>query len=123
MAVVTLGQVWINLLSTGEAVHAYSSDRSRTTSMAGDVRQYAGGRQRPVSVDGIKGEFVCKLRDVTDEDIELLKSWYGDPVCVRDFRSRVYFGVYWSLAERERRTANLYDVDIRVQEITYVRGT
>lgn len=122
MASVTLGQVWINLLSTGEAVHAYSSDRGRATSMAGEVRQYAGGRQRPVSVEGVRGEFTCKLRDVTDMQIEQLKAWYGEPVCVRDYRSRVYFGVYWALTERERRTEDLYDVDIRIQEITYKVG-
>lgn len=123
MAMVTLHEVWINLLSTGEAVHAYSSDRGRVTGMTGDVRQYAGGRQRAVSTEGVKGQFTFKLRDVTDDDIELLKSWYGDPVCVRDYRGRVYFGVFWSLTETERGHIELYDVALTVQEITYVVGS
>ncbi len=122
MAMVTLNQVWINLLSTGEAVHAYSSDRSRATGITGDVRQYAGGRQRAVSTEGIRGQVTFRLRDITNEDIETLKSWYGQPVCLRDYRSRVYFGVYFSISESERRTQDLFDIAMTVQEITYVVG-
>lgn len=123
MAKLRLHQVWINLLSTGAAVHAYSSDRGRETSIDGEVRKYAGGRLRAISSVGTRGSFVFKLRDVTNDDIERLKSWYGQPVCVRDHRGRRYFGVYFNVAETERTDTTLWDASITVQEITYTEGT
>lgn len=122
MAMISLRQVWINLLSTGEAVHAYSSDRGRSREQQGDVRQYASGRFRPVSVEGVRGQVVFKLRDVTETDIETLESWFGEPVCVRDYRGRVFFGVYFGFAEDERKDKTLYDLSLALHQITYTLG-
>jgi hypothetical protein len=123
MAKLELRQVWINLLSTGAAVHAYSSDRGRGTSVDGEVRKFAGGRLRGISSEGQRGQFTFKLRDVTNDDIETLKSWYGRPVIVRDHRGRRYFGLYFSVDENERKAIDLWDVTLTVQEITYVEGS
>lgn len=122
MAKLELRHVWINLLSTGIAVHAYSSDRGRETGVDGEVRKYAGGRLRAVSSVGTRGTFAFKLRDLSDADIERLKSWYGQPVVVRDHRGRRYFGVYFGLQESERKTKTLWDAALVLQEITYSEG-
>lgn len=122
MAKLQLRQVWINLLSTGAAVHAYSSDRGRETSVDGEVRKYAGGRLRAISSVGTRGSFAFKLRDVTDNDIEVLKTWYGKPVVVRDHRGRRYFGVFFAVNESERKDTTLWDASINLQEITYIEG-
>lgn len=123
MAMITLNQVWLNRLSDGAlVVHAYSSDRGRGTGMAGEVRQFAGGRQRPIVREGVRGTFTFKLRDLTDDDIESVKENYGVPVCVRDHRGRVYFGIYFASEETERKDKELWDLSINVQEITYEVG-
>lgn len=122
MAKLELRQVWINLLSSGVAVHGWSSDRGRETSVDGEVRKYAGGRLRAVSSVGTRGSFAFKLRDITNNDIEMLKSWYGQPVVVRDHRGRVYFGVFFSVQETERKDVSLYDASLTLQEITYTLG-
>ncbi len=122
MAMITLGRVWINLLATGESINAYSSDRSRGTGINGTVNQYAGGRFRPTTIEGVRGSFAFKLRDVTELQIETLKTWYGQPVVVRDHRGRVYFAVFFNLAETERRDTSLYDVALTIEEITYTLG-
>lgn len=123
MAKLELRQVWINLMSTGAAVHAYSSDRGRETSVDGEVRKFAGGRLRAISSEGQRGTFAFKLRDVTNDQIEILKSWYGKLVCVRDHRGRRYFGVYFAAPETERKTTTLWDVSINLQEVTYEEGS
>jgi hypothetical protein len=122
MAKITLCQVWVNLMATGQAVHAYSSDRSRGRAVEGQVRKYAAGRMRPVVSEGVRGTFSFKLRDVSGGDVATLESWFGLPVCVRDYRGRVFFGVYFELSESERRTRDLYDITINLQEITYQLG-
>lgn len=122
MATITLRQVWINLMSTGQAVHAYSSDRGRGRSIDGEVRKYASGRMRPVVSEGVHGQVAFKLRDVSGQDVTTLESWFGEPVCIRDYRGRVYFCVFFSLTEVERKTRDLYDIDISAQEITYQLG-
>lgn len=122
MATLTLRKVWINLMETGASVSANSSDRGRSKGIDGAVQKFAGGRQRSISAVGVKGTFAFTLRDVNDETLNTLTLWMGQTVCLRDHRGRKYFGVYYDLAEEERKDLDLYDVSLTLNEVTYQEG-
>lgn len=122
MATVTLTKVFINLLSTGEAVSAMSQrDRTVTYGKRGDVRVYAGGRLRAVTLEGAPNTFSFVLQDVVRADIDKLRAWAGLPVQVRDNRGRVWTGVYFDVPENERfNEPTLYTVPIVLNGVTEV---
>lgn len=119
MAVISLHQVWINLLSTGESVVAYSTDRAYARASDGGVRKYAGGRLRNISSAGTTGQFNVKLRDVTQPQLNTLDAWKEQEIQFRDHRGRKIFGVFHALAITERKVVSLYDVSLVIEEITY----
>lgn len=124
IAVLTLGKLFVNLLSTGVGVSAYSQPgRAATYEKRGDVRVYAGGRLRSVTQEGAPGTFSFTLQDVTRAQIDLLQAWAGLPVQVRDNRGRIYNGVYYTVNEAERfNEPTLYEVPITLNVITFVEG-
>jgi hypothetical protein len=119
MASVTLKRVWINLVDTGDAVVAASSDRMRERGIKGEKRQYAGGRYRSVYEIGKTGSFSFVLRDVSDADVETLDTWLGQLVQLRDHRGKKLFGWFTSMSIKERKTDNYNDVSIAIDELTY----
>lgn len=124
MATLTLNRLWINLLSTGASVSAYSQHgRPATYEKRGDVRVYAGGRLRSITQEGAPGTFAFVLQDVTRAQITLLRTWAGLPVQVRDNRSRIFNGVFYHVDEAERfNEPTLYEVPITLNVITFVEG-
>lgn len=121
MATLTLTKIFINLLSTGAAVSAYSGDeRERGHDMAGEVRGYAGGRQRSITTYGERGRFSFTLIEVPDADIVTLRSWIGQGVQVRDHRGQTFYGVYHGLELAEvKALPGHYHVAIALRTITY----
>lgn len=119
MAIIKLYRAWINLISTGEAVTAYTSDKGYKRSSNGSVRTYAGGRTRNVSSAGTNGELTVKLRDVTQSQIDTLDAWREQTIQFRDHRGRKIFGVYHEVAVGDRKVTTLYDVSLVIQELTY----
>ncbi|MET8908392.1 hypothetical protein [Micromonospora sp. NPDC004551] len=124
MAILNLTQVWINRLDTGEAVSAYSAPgRDRSQSKQGEVRTYAGGRQRAITKAGARGAFDFTLRRVTLAQVELLESWIGIPVQVRDHRGQRFFGVFFEVPAVEHQDdRNRYDVPLALRTITAAEG-
>ncbi len=124
MAMLTLDKLWINLLDTGSAISCYSSrSKTLTKSMSGDVRQYAGGRQRAVASKGVKGSFSFTLEDVSQAQIDTLTSWIGQTVVIRDVRGRRFFGVYFDLGISDRASREHYVVTLVLNEVTYTEGS
>lgn len=123
MATLQLTKVWINQLADGTAISAQSGEgRARGHDVAGEVRTYAGGRQRAVSTAGERGKFSFALVDVALATVEALRAWIAHPVQVRDHRSQRFFGVYWALNVIEARDPSLYNVTIELQTTTTVEG-
>jgi len=124
MASITLNKTWINLLDTGVGLSFYTAhDRAQSKSVSGEVRTYAGGRQRSVTAVGTRSQVSILLRQVTQNDIDTLTSWFGKTVVVRDHRGRRWFGVFYTLDIADRRKKTLHDVTITVYSVTYVEGT
>jgi|SRR5882724_1076885 len=123
MVAVSLAYTWVNLVATGASVSAYTGrGRSRDYKTEGSVQGFAGGRYRSISTEGVAGQQTFVLRDVSDANIDTLKSWIGQTVLVRDNRGRRMFGTYYDIAYTDRMLANYYDVTINVVEVTYNEG-
>jgi len=102
MATLTLSKIFVNLIDTGEAVSG-NSDPSRTQQhdMDGEVRTYAGGRQRSITREGVRGSFGFTLLQLTKANVDTLTSWIGQTVQVRDHRGQRFHGVYYAIAVGE----------------------
>lgn len=124
MAVLVLSKLWVNRLDTGEAVSAYSQDRAEAHTSDGEVRGYAGGRQRSITREGEAGQFTFTLRRVPLADVETLRTWKGLTVQVRDNRGRKFFGVYFGvpIVKEYRDNLDLYDVTIELRTVTVSEG-
>jgi hypothetical protein len=122
MATVTLAKVFVNLLETGEYITAFSTGRSRAYGIPGEVRSYAGGRQRAVTRAGTSTTFAVTLRDLTLAQVTTLEEWAGHAVLVRDHRGQSFTGVYFGVAVDEDYGPVLYDASIEVRSLTVEAG-
>lgn len=124
MATLTLAKVWINRVDSGAAVSAFSApDRPRSHGLDGQVRTYAGGRQRAYASAGEHGQFAVTLRSLTTATVDLLRTWQALPVQVRDHRGLKLFGVFFDLAIGEwKDNINSYDVSLTLKVVTVVEG-
>ena len=123
MATLTLTKVWVNRLDTGEAVSAQSTpERSRSHGLAGEVRTYAGGRQRAIAVAGEQGQFNVVLRFVSLTTVDTLRSWIGIPVQIRDHRGQRFFGVFFDVPVTEHRSPADYDVTLSLRVVSVAEG-
>ncbi|WP_435233372.1 hypothetical protein [Micromonospora aurantiaca (nom. illeg.)] len=124
MSTLILDRLWINRLDTGEAVAAKSWDRSPSYDMDGEVRSYAGGRQRSISTEGERGSVSFTLRKLPLATVELLRSWMGLAVQVRDDRGQCWVGVFFQVRPDEPLTAPgapssyWWDVALTVRTVT-----
>ncbi len=123
MVMISLDRTWVNLVSTGASVSAYTGrGRSRQYQQTGAVQQFAGGRFRAISTEGIGGSQTFTLRDVNDADLETLKSWIGQAVLVRDNRGRKMYGTFFVTGWSDRMAEGYYDISIQLSEITVNEG-
>lgn len=123
MVALALDRTYINLVSTGAYVAAYTGrGRSRSYKVDGSVQPFAGGRYRSIATEGTAGSQTFLLRDVTDAQIDTLKSWMSQLVLVRDNRGRKMYGTFYEVTYADRMMTGLYDVQLVVNETTYSEG-
>lgn len=123
MATLLLTKIFVNLMSSGEFVAAYSQvGRGYSTSVEGRVDTFGGGRQRAIAVEGERTAYPFTLVDVTPADVDTLRGWKGQTVCVRDNRGRRFFGVFHELSPVEVRDQDLYNVPIALQGVSTEEG-
>lgn len=123
IATLNLTKVWVNLLATGATVSAQSGpDRGRQHDQAGEVRTYAGGRQRSITTAGERGQFTVTLVDVSLTTVELLRGWIGQPVQLRDHRGQRFFGVFYAVNVIEAKDPVYYNVAIDLRTLTVAEG-
>lgn len=123
IATLQLTSVWVNLLPTGEAVAANSApERPQLREMDGAVDTYAGGRQRAITTDGVKGRWGMTLVNLPLSTVLTVESWLGRTVQVRDHRGQRVFGTFFSVNRIEWKEPLLYSVAIVVQVLTVPEG-
>lgn len=121
MAIITLNQSWLQSAG-GDAstiITCYSSDRSESRTTNGEVRTYAGGRQRSIALEGKRREFKYSLRDLDQADLDVLAALAGTSCLFRDHLGRKMFCTFFTYEISERRTFGLYDVSTTLIEISY----
>lgn len=132
MATLTLDRLWLNLMSTGEGIASkHKSMPDELWNNEGDVRTYAGGRQRAVSVEGEVGTFSFVLLEVNNATWDKLRSWKTLAVQVRDMRGRRFFGVFFSVTKARTYPIDLpicalgpiYDVAVTLRVVTMDEGS
>lgn len=122
MATLSLTKLWINRLDDGTAVSAQTAvGRAGSVGADGEIREYAGGRQRAFTRAGRRGAFDATLRQVPSATVAVLESWIGVPVQVRDYRGQVFRGVFFEVPRVEvRDNIDLYDVPLAFRAVTVV---
>jgi hypothetical protein len=122
MAMIELNKLWINLLSTGQAIAAPSLGNESVSGVDGSVRTYAGGRQRYVAREGVGGQLQRTLRLRSASVAALLESWVGQTVLVRDARGQRWWGVFSKVSRRAVKGSDGYDLSITVDLVTQDDG-
>ena len=123
MAELMLTKVWVNLVRTGEAMSGQSMrERTQSHEVSGDVQQFAGGRSRGIGEEGIRSNFEFTMRDMSLEDIETLKTWFGETVLARDHRGQHFYGAFYHIDIMEMREPDLYDIKIPLRTVTFDEG-
>lgn len=101
--------------------------RSQTYSVAGDVRTYAGGRQRGVGSVGLSGSWKFVLVELTLTQIGVMRAWMtaGVTVLARDHRGQSMYGTFFQVDVGENMgmgTASTYTASIELKSVTVVEG-
>lgn len=123
MTILVLTKQWINLMSTGEGISgATGRGKVSTQSVGGEMRTYASGRRRAISVVGeVRAvPFVFMALDLPTKI--KLESWAGQPVQVRDIRSQKWYGTFFGVTSTEYMRTDLYQCALQLEVSTFVEG-
>lgn len=101
--------------------------RSQTYSVAGDVRTYAGGRQRGVGSVGLSGSWKFVLVELTLAQIGVMRAWMtaGVTVLARDHRGQSMYGTFFQVDVGENMgmgTSSTYTASIELKSVSVVEG-
>lgn len=127
--ILQLTKMWLVNLATAEMLGAQTGqDRGWAASVRGEVRSYAGGRQRAVGSIGKASTWKFTLVELTQVQCELLEAWMNQGVTLlaRDHRGQFMYGTFFEV-DRGENMAQLYPnatytVSITVQRVDVVEG-
>ena len=123
MTILLLDRLWLNRLDTGETIAGASGrEPSSSYSMEGQVRTYASGRRRAITTEGLKTEVTRSMIALSFDTKELLVTWLGASIQMRDYRGNKWFGVFFEVAVGEYMRPDLYQAAITLQGTTTVEG-
>jgi hypothetical protein len=122
--------MWLTSVVTGESRGWYSSDRDQSYSVRGEVRAYAGGRQRAVGSTGMAGAWKFTLMELSLADTVFLRTWLdtGVTVFARDHRGQSMYGTFFQVDIAENKATswdspqNTYRAAIAVLAVDVVEG-
>ncbi len=120
MVMLTLDKTWITNHGTGDTVAGNrDTDDGDEFSVASRVQQYAGGRRRAITTEGVAGQWKVSIRGMTTADTEKLRTWLGQTVLVRDNRGRRMYGLLSRVPRATwKEQLDLYDVEVAIELVT-----
>lgn len=129
--IVQLTRLWMTSVVTGESFGWYTDpSREQTYSVKGEIRTYAGGRQRAVGSVGASGSWRFTLVELTLADTAQLREWMeaGVTIYARDHRGQSMYGTFFEVGMGEypavtyTSATNLYTANITLQAVDVVEG-
>lgn len=105
-------------------VHAHSPERERSASLDGEVRYYAGGRARVITSPRDERTYPLTLQWLTVAEVDLLLSWRGRVLLLRDGLGRRVFGTFFAVPTTDRYLVGGWrsTTSLTFTELTYVEG-
>jgi hypothetical protein len=127
--IVQLTAFWLTNVVTQVSIGAQSEpSRPWSAAVKGEVRTYAGGRQRAIGSVGRSSSWKVTLVELTQEQAELLEAWMDQGVTVfaRDHRGQSMYATFFSVDRGEALaqvyTAARYSVTVELQRVDVVEG-
>ncbi len=129
MTSVQYTRFWMTNTVTLDQIGCYSApDRDQSHTVKGEVRTYAGGRQRAVGSIGSASTWRVTLLELTLAQVETLKAWQSQGVTVfaRDHRGQALYATYFEVGVGENASqtvgAATYSVAVVLQRVDVVEG-
>lgn len=123
MPTLMLDKLWINLMADGTGISGASNrDKAWSVEVEASVRTYANGRRRGITSAGVRREIPYTLVIASMSTYELLETWLGQSVMVRDNRGQKWIGIFAGLGIREYMRTDLYAVSFTLQGVTAAEG-
>jgi hypothetical protein len=129
--ILQLTKLWLTSVLSGES-HGWYTDpeRDQSYSTKGEIRTYAGGRQRAIGSVGVAGSWKFTLVEMSLADTVILRTWLdaGVTVFARDHRGQSMYGTFFGVDLSEIRAMtynspqNLYRASITLQAVDVVEG-
>lgn len=119
MAMVTLTRTWLSL--AGDPSQSIVFDREtggRQPQPLGEVRKYANGRLRYVGTAAAVESVPLSFRTTSMATADLLQSWTGQTLCLRDTRGRKLFVQLLAVTETDL-PASYVKLDLALSTVTY----
>lgn len=121
MAYVTLTGVYlapVDDYTLQTVLNAGVQPLSDRTGVIGEFRRFAGGRVRLITQSGTERGLAVTVSRATRTTRELLDSWKGQTLLLRDGRGRLVFGSYLTLEVTEQVGLPYCDLAFEFVEIT-----
>lgn len=126
---VQLQAFWLANTVTGELMSFYTGeDRSRQASVKGEIRTYAGGRQRAVGSAGASTSWKVPLVEVTAAELANLELWMeqGIVVLARDHLGQYMYGTFFDVSSTANKAVNYtgvtWNAEITINAVDVVEG-
>lgn len=127
--IVQLTKFWLTALTDGVSVSGQSADgRPFQSSVRGEVRTYAGGRQRAVGSVGRSATWQIQLEELTLDQVIQLETWMGEGITVfaRDHRGQSMYATFFGVDRGERKSQtwqnSRYTATIQLHRVDVVEG-
>lgn len=92
---VVFDDVWLtDVTNPAVSINAHSPERAAQATLDGEVRYYAGGRARSITSARDARTYPLTLTGLSVEDVDLLTSWRGRVLLLRDGLGRRVFGTF-----------------------------
>jgi hypothetical protein len=129
MTSVQYTKMWLTSVVSQESIGAWTDeDRESTYGVAGEIRTYAGGRQRAVGSVGASGQWKRTLVELTAADVALLRTWMENGVTVfaRDHLGQAMYATFFDVGVKENKSqtwqAATFRADITLQRVDVSEG-
>ncbi len=128
--ILQLTKFWITSMAESKSIGAQSLDDGRpyATSVRGEVRTYAGGRQRAVGSLGSSTTWKVTLVEMPLTEVILLETWMAQGVTVfaRDHRGQSMYATFFSVERGEHKSQLYpnarYTATLELQRVDVVEG-